>query len=580
MIEVSTDQMSLPWKTIAHLQEQQQKLHIPVSYDDAGAYGEDSSNEPQHIYAHAVPDTVSLGTGLGGNQSQGGSVLPREQWTQSTDGDAEADLDYAAVEECASSTCQPVNSDVHHIELGTISIHEPRSFGIVFTNNNPISQRLFLYDSTHPICSCLEKSWEIAAASDEDVASQTLSGARIKTWAMVSQGHPNCFCSHAEETTTSDIFPVHAVLGDGAGAGEQQQQQQQEKAGSPGDSSSSSSAHGLVAAMTGIGPAGTSSNLVPSLQQVLAARGLTLSEAQMSELINTAQEQLANRNYSAYSKFSLNISTSTPIACSVNPSVNAHFAFSMRSLEHCELVPITAGSRTAHFRALNSNALAENFTECYSESAGVGGPTGTRPDPPRRLRDGDRSVIKVELKTDYQDLFLYLHFTATDARLTTSLSPSMDRAEGVQYILGMDRPLTLRTVSGFREPVQDLRVYTLPADYLAYTTPLVRSFADSSSSAYSAYSAQGNESETFGSSESESWDTMVLPRFSCSDGTASFALEPAQMKDILPTRATPYTRYLSLWSCMYNLVVREMHSAEGPDTLPRSVEPAGGPEKP
>jgi hypothetical protein len=68
---------------------------------------------------------------------------------------------------CSSSL---LNSDEYHVDLGNLSVHEPRNLRVAFSNENPVRIALEVESASHDLCFCFESSWPISFKEDEAAA--------------------------------------------------------------------------------------------------------------------------------------------------------------------------------------------------------------------------------------------------------------------------------------------------------------------------------------------------------------------------------------------------------------------------
>ena len=135
------------------------------------------------------------------------------------------------------------------------------------------------------------------------------------------------------------------------------------------------------------------------------------------------------------------------------PSEAGHsqvFTIALRNLSSCRVYPTV-------LRGFSNVAMSE----CRSDASSVLLPDSAKVAP--KLKNGDRSSVRVDFHTDHQRLQLHLHFTARVARFRTHLAPpAIDRSQGGVFVLGQGSPLVLRTRSTFSEPLRDFQYFVEP----------------------------------------------------------------------------------------------------------------------
>jgi len=90
-------------------------------------------------------------------------------------------------------TTSIINSDVYFIELGNISIHEPRTIKLSLSNENPVRIPIDIEFSSHSVCFCYESSWPIGL-KDEEAATHHISATRGRSFEEARNQTPRCTC--------------------------------------------------------------------------------------------------------------------------------------------------------------------------------------------------------------------------------------------------------------------------------------------------------------------------------------------------------------------------------------------------
>jgi hypothetical protein len=185
------------------------------------------------------------------------------------------------------------------------------------------------------------------------------------------------------------------------------------------------------------------------LAPTLAAASATASPAVTGRPVTVAVAEDGNSTASLFLK-----------AYPIDAHQNIVFSIVLRDLSRCQVHPVkllgystTPMTECRSAPAVNGTSKSTKQSEKVEQSGDAA-----------KLANDDRSTIRVELHTPQQRLQLHLHFRAKTARLRTRIAPpGIDRSQGGQFVMGLAEPLTLRTRSGFNEPLRDLKLSVAPA---------------------------------------------------------------------------------------------------------------------
>ena len=240
---------------------------------------------------------------------------------------------------CSSSL---LNSDEYHVDLGNLSVHEPRNLRIAFSNENPIRIGLEVASASHDLCFCFESSWPISFKED-DAAALHISSLKGRTFQEALAEPARCSCAGRDGPLTAATPPESVAH------------------------------HG-------------------------------------------------NRS---------------------GPS------------------PFDSKKAKSSYHSLFSVVIAESFSTSYSKSSESEGEERAAVLPCGR----QRAVLS--LTTAFQQMKLFVYFTAVDAKLSTAVAAD-DDSEGGVFILGMERHLKLSTSSSFDESIKEPQFAVKGDDFSLY----------------------------------------------------------------------------------------------------------------
>ncbi len=98
------------------------------------------------------------------------------------------------------------NSDVYSIDMGQVSIRDPRPLRLAYVNNNPINIDLELLSADGELCICYEASWP-AGMSDDAVAIAKMNNIADRTYQQAMNDKQKCSCnSHGARVNGISVF--------------------------------------------------------------------------------------------------------------------------------------------------------------------------------------------------------------------------------------------------------------------------------------------------------------------------------------------------------------------------------------
>jgi hypothetical protein len=104
------------------------------------------------------------------------------------------------------------NGDIYDIDMGMVSIADPRPLRLAYVNNNPINLDLALLNTDTDLCICFEASWP-EGMSDDDVAISRMTNIADRTYQQAMNDKQKCSCNRDSSRGGNETSAFHCKVG-------------------------------------------------------------------------------------------------------------------------------------------------------------------------------------------------------------------------------------------------------------------------------------------------------------------------------------------------------------------------------